>query len=198
MKYEEFIKVFSEKYNLDFASAVFKVLQFEGGISDDAEDKGGFTKYGISERFFKSNIEKLRSLGIVKQSESVADLSLSQVVDIYYHMFWKLIKCDEYDLAFVKGYMFDMAVNMGVGGSAMLLQQALNNVGNAGLKVDGAIGAKTLLAYNRLNDTEKTELKLELIKLRVEKYVRIGLNESRFLYGWVKRAFGWNGWFVDK
>ena len=93
---------------MNFDKIVEKTLQWEGGLSDHPLDKGGKTKFGISQRAYpKLNIEKL---------------TLAQAKAIY--------KRDYFDPLGLEGVsdriawkVFDIAVNQGIGTA---LRYALN------------------------------------------------------------------------
>ena len=177
-------------YDMNFLDAVYRVLMLEGGISDDKDDKGGYTKFGISRAFFKINKRKMIEEGIVKESDDVKNLTIEQAVAIYYRFFWMPLKCERLENKFVKSYLFDSGVNMGIGVAVMLLQKAINRVSDSAIVVDGIIGSVTIYEANKLGG----KLNLEFVRERVNRYVYISKkrNKVKFLRGWVSRAFAWN------
>lgn len=75
------------------------LMKLEGYISDDKNDIGGYTKYGISQKYHPY--------------VNVPQLTLEQAKKIYLDEYWILAECDEL------GYPFDMclfiqSVNLGV------------------------------------------------------------------------------------
>ena len=84
--------------NSDFEKALEFVLKWEGGYSNDPNDPGGETKYGISKRSYPEL--------------DISKLTLGQAKEIYYQNYWKKCSCDELPYPF-NIIVFDTAVNMG-------------------------------------------------------------------------------------
>lgn len=120
-------------------------LGFEGGFSDDPDDRGGATNFGITSGTLKVAFNR----GLVRHCD-VRRLTPDEVRTIYRVMFWDPVGGDDLPqpLDFI---MFDASVNHGVGGASKLLQEALNAllVGTP-LAVDGAIGPKSRAALRDL------------------------------------------------
>ena len=86
----------------NFEIAVQKVIRREGGakFTDIAEDKGGATKYGISQRAFPN--EDIRNLTEVRAKE------------LYRLNYWNKAQGDKISSQAVAESVFDACVNMGV------------------------------------------------------------------------------------
>ena len=82
----------------NFDEALKFVLKWEGGYSNDPNDPGGETKYGISKRSYPE-------LDIRK-------LTLKQAKEIYYQNYWLKSGCDKLPFPF-NIVVFDTSVNMG-------------------------------------------------------------------------------------
>ena len=82
----------------DFEKAIKFVLKWEGGYSNDPNDPGGETKYGISKRSYPEL--------------DISKLTLKQAKEIYYQNYWLKSGCDELPFPF-NIVVFDTAVNMG-------------------------------------------------------------------------------------
>ena len=109
----------------DFEEAVEWVLEEEGGETNDPEDPGGHTKYGISQR--------------AHPNVDLATLSRSDAKGIYRTDYWTPLLCSRLP----RGYAlaaFDFGVRTGVGNSAKYLQSTV------GTNPDGIVGAKTIAA----------------------------------------------------
>lgn len=102
-----------------FEKALKFVLKWEGGYSNNPNDPGGLTIYGISQRSYPNEVAKMNELW--KQGKKQEALNIAK--EIYRKNYWNKIKGDElpYPLDFVA---FDTAVNMGVGACQRLLSQA--------------------------------------------------------------------------
>lgn len=117
---------------MDFDSAFHKLLGHEGGYSNDPQDPGGETKFGISKRSYPQlNIKALT----VDESKA-----------IYKRDYWGPAGCDSVPDA-LRMDLFDMAVNSGVKAAVRCLQRA------AGETADGVLGPKTLQAIQTIPPT---------------------------------------------
>ena len=151
-----------------FGQIVDAVLKREGGLVNDADDKGGLTKFGISQRAFPD--------------EDIAKLTEVEAKQIYLEHYWKPSKAERLPESIRETY-FDMVVNMGQRRGVKILQEACNQKG-AKLDVDGRIGPKTIKGADRLE-------KDRLTAFRVLHYAKIVLKNSsqmKFYYGWYRRS----------
>lgn len=116
-----------------FDRCLAEVLRVEGGYVDDPRDRGGVTKFGITQATLGA------AIGRAASAADVAALTLAEAGAIYRRRYWEPLRCGELpaglDLA-----VFDAAVNMGPSAAARFLQQAV------GAQIDGVIGAATLAA----------------------------------------------------
>lgn len=169
-----------------FDEVLKTVLGFEGGYSNDPNDKGGETNLGVT----AGTLERAHKAGIVNHSD-VKRLTRAEAARIYHDFYWKASRCDllpePLDLL-----VFDAAVNHGVGGAGKLLQRALNTMG-AALTVDGAIGPKSWAAIVAL--LEKGEgLAVKglcgcFMMHRAVYFTDIATNnptQKKFLFGWLR------------
>ena len=158
-----------------FEKAFEEVLNYEGGYSNHEADRGGITKFGITE-------EVARAAGY---EGDMRDLSLEKAKEIYRENYWQYenvpvqvgIEC------------FDQAVNMGVFTATKHLQMAVNCFRENEIAIDGVMGPNTAAAVNEFEYTD------ELVKimniLQGERYVKIALNDPSqkvFIRGWMKRV----------
>lgn len=122
-----------------FDKALKDLLGIEGGYSDHASDRGGKTRYGITE----SVAQKRGYQG------PMHDLPLELAQRIYREDYWEVNRLDpisEWDEA-VALELFDTGVNQGARVAARYLQRALNLLNRRGstfsnLEVDGLIGPR--------------------------------------------------------
>lgn len=150
---------------LEFERAVEITLGREGVLSDDKNDKGGLTKYGISKKAYPDL--------------DIAGLTKDQAVAIYRRDYWDVNRCG--DLPWWAALMvFDTGVNHGPGRAARWLQQTL------GVVVDGKIGDKTVAAAKVFDVTTGIE---EFMTLRMLSYTEDS-SWPTFRKGWTRRAFG--------
>lgn len=157
----------------DFDVAVSKTIIHEGGarITDDPDDSGGLTKYGISQRSYP-NVD-------------IRALTEKQAKDIYKRDYWDKVKADDINSQAVAENLFDTAVNMGPRTASRLAQIALDLQ-----PVDGIIGNQSLGALNAKN--EETFI-AEYTIAKIARYAHIcnrNKSQKKYLLGWINRALG--------
>jgi len=151
-----------------FPRAVDIILRQEGVLSDDSADRGGLTKYGISQRAYPDL--------------DIRALTIDAAIALYRRDYWDRNRCGAmpWPLALT---VFDAGVNQGTAAAAMLLQRALR------VAADGAIGPVTLAAIHR---AETGELLADYLSRRARRYAalaRTDPEQRKFLRGWLKRLF---------
>ena len=113
---------------MTFDEAFDRLMQFEGGYSNDPRDPGGETRYGISKRAYPD--------------EDIAGMTIMRARELYRRDYWDRCQCDQLP-AWIAGQVFDAAVNSGVRQASIWLQRAV------GAQPDGVIGAKTVACARR-------------------------------------------------
>lgn len=119
----------------DFEQSFQHVLAREGGITNDANDPGGLTKFGISSLAFP---------GI-----DIASLTIDQARAIYREKYWKF---DGVNSQAVADKLLDMCFNLGQGTGIRLCQKALGEIEAGPIVADGIWGPHTEEAVNAAND----------------------------------------------
>lgn len=174
-----------------FDKCVDIVFRFEGGFSDYAEDRGGKTKYGITESTMLLAYQK----GIVT-CKSIYDLTLEDAKKIYRAEYWEKCRCYEMPVP-IDLCVFDASVNCGVRASGKFLQTALNiylelKGNNTMLKIDGIIGDKTINIAKYINNISDIQFVCSRINdERIAYYLDIckrNKSQMAFLSGWIKRV----------
>lgn len=132
-----------------FELAVALVLKNEGGLSENPNDPGGITNWGISFRFLKTlPNDRLKAYAIFEEvtEDTIRFLTIDQAKKIYKGEFWdqapfEKIRCQDH-----ANYIFDMAVNMGIAPAIKCLQRACWAITKRWreLKDDGILGDKTI------------------------------------------------------
>ena len=157
----------------DFSLAIVKTLAREGGakFTDDADDKGGATKYGISQSAYPQL--------------DIRNLTEHQARDIYKRDYWDRLCGDEIDSQVIAEILFDTCVNMGVRTGSRLVQIAL------GIEpVDGIIGPESLRV---INSADEHTLVANFTLAKVARYAHIcnqDRTQTKYLLGWINRALG--------
>ncbi len=157
----------------DFNQAIGKTLAHEGGakFTDDPNDRGGATKYGISQRAYPD--------------VDIRNLTEQQARDIYKRDYWDRIRGDEITSQAVAENIFDTAVNMGVRTASRLAQVALEIE-----PADGIIGSQSLKVINQADEA------LFIANFTIAKIARYAYicnrnkSQKKYLLGWLNRALG--------
>lgn len=161
---------------LSFRDGLKFVLRAEGGISDDKADIGGLTNMGITHTEYDSYRASKRL-----PLQSVKQISLAEVKDIYRHNYWLESGCSDTPRRIAIS-CFDFQVNSGRGFST--LQQVL------GVNVDGFAGHET---FNELDwwllKRKEDKLLHNYFQIRDSDYRHWGVgSQAVFLTGWLRRS----------
>lgn len=172
-----------------------ELIEREGGYVNHSADKGGPTRFGITEAVARAH----------GYGGEIAELPREEAEAIYRRLYWLRPRFDEVaDRApAVAAELFDTGANMGPAVAATFLQRALTALNRNGkdygdLVPDGRIGPETLNALDafldvRGKDRGETILLRALEALQGERYLRLAEkrpgNEA-FLYGWLANRIG--------
>lgn len=150
---------------MDFDQAFRRVIGHEGGYSNDPQDTGGETKYGISKRAYPHL--------------NIASLTMDEAKAIYKRDYWGAAGCDAVP-DILRFDLFDMAVNQGVKSAIRALQHAV------GEHEDGILGPRTLQA---IQSTPEHRMLFRFDAARLVAYTQADETRwSRFGRGWVRRV----------
>jgi lysozyme family protein len=125
-----------------FLAALAKTLGWEGGFSDSPIDRGGPTKWGITQKTY----DRWR-LKTGQVTRPVWQATEREMALIYHDFFWTPVQADKMPRA-LGAAVFDMAVHSGEGDAVLALQRA---AGFKGRDVDGKLGPKTLAAAQHVS-----------------------------------------------
>ena len=148
---------------MTFETAIAFVLSEEGGYSNDPNDPGGETNFGISKRSHP-NVD-------------IKNMTQDEAESIYKYLYWDACRCeslpDKLALA-----VFDSAVNQGVSAAIKMLQASIGAI------QDGVIGPNTI---ERANATDENSIMARFLTERVLRYTALS---SFFSYGrgWISRT----------
>ena len=162
---------------MDIFERIFDyLLKVEGGYSNNKNDKGGKTKYGITE-------ENARDFGY---KGDMQDLTKDFAKNIYLKKYYLGNKLDKVVNDKVALSVCDFIVNGGAWG-AKKAQAALNELG-FDLRVDGILGEKSLAALNEVDENKFLEKYHDLQR----RYYRVlsanKPSQKKFLTGWLNRV----------
>ncbi len=193
--------------SFDIAYAPLK--DFEGGFDNDPDDRGGETYAGIARNFFPrwqgwKIIDQIKKSNAGKKAISAAckkDHLLQDYVRGWYKTNWfDALGIGELPQA-LANEIFEQGVNMGKAGSGKKVQiicNAYNYLSGAkklfvDLKVDGAIGPKTLAALKIIltNKANAESLVHALNCMQGAHYLELAakkFSQRKYVAGWMKRT----------
>lgn len=183
---------------MDAFDCSFKnTLGLEGEYSDVPEDRGGRTKFGVTEKTFLHALDR----GIISGTADIRDLTVAQAKAIYKTLVWLPLRLHEIADWCIVGEIFDTAVNMGPGRAALIAQLALKYLGET-LTVDGILGSETIglvnkwcakdpralmVALNGFQFIQYVDLADEELVREILKRVKSDSTQFKFTRGWTKR-----------
>lgn len=172
-----------------------EVIHREGGYVNHPADRGGPTRWGITETVARTH----------GYTGDMRSLPREGAVAIYRRIYWLAPRFDAVaerapDLA---EELFDTGINMGIGVAAGFLQRSLNALNRNGadygdLEVDQKIGGATLKALTAfLGKRGRKNGEAVLIKaveaLQGARYLEIAesrQSQEAFVYGWLANRIG--------
>jgi lysozyme family protein len=152
----------------DFKQAVQKTLIHEGGYVNNPHDKGGPTKYGITQADMP---------GV-----DISGITPDQAVEYYGEHYWKPLYSQIND-QLVGEKLFDMGVLFGVKTAVKLLQITIQN--DIAIVSDGIFGQGTLDAVNQEQDL-LPRYRQTLLQ-HVVSIVNANPGDGVFVNGWINR-----------
>jgi lysozyme family protein len=179
---------------MDVDNLIDEVIGREGGYSNHPADRGGATRWGVTEKVARAH----------GYAGDMRSFPRDEAVAIYRRIYWIRPGFDrvaEHALR-IAAELFDTGVNMGPGTAAGFLQRALNALNRGAtdypdIVVDRKIGPRTLAALRGFLSRRGERGEAVLLKateaLQGERYMRLAEqrpgNEA-FLYGWLANRLG--------
>ncbi len=160
----------------EFKPAIDYVIGNEGDFSNDGDDHGGATRFGITMETLSRWEQRTVSV------EEVRKLSREEAEEIYLKWWWFPLGCDKVADQRIATAILDVGVNDGAPTSTRFAQQA------AGVKVDGHIGDNTEKAINAI---DFRVFLAHFIPLVQNHYWGICLRDhtqEKFFQGWLTRS----------
>lgn len=181
-------------YSERIKQAIDHVIQVEGGYADNADDPGGPTMYGITQRVARRH----------GYQGPMRELPRSVAREIYLGSYVRDPRFDQVgDLSWpVAEELVDTGVNMGVADAGRFLQRSLNAFNRdeafySDMTVDGIVGEKTLAALEAYLDKRGDEGETILVRaldcLQGAEYIALTESNDRyetFVYGWLRTRVG--------
>ncbi len=137
-----------------------------GGYTNDPDDAGGETKWGISKR--------------ANPDLDIKNLTREEAEKRYFEKYWKPLNLENIENINIALQIFDFAVNAGINKAVKTAQRLV------GVNVDGVIGPNTVAAINKMNNTFLNRYKYA----RKEYYlylVKVKPSNNKYLNGWLNR-----------
>jgi len=148
---------------MTFDQAFDLVIGHEGGYTNNPNDPGGETKFGISKRAYPQL--------------DIKNLTLEQAKEIYQTDYWNKALCPSFPDP-LQFQLFDTAVNSGPRQAIVLLQRAL------GVADDGVAGPMTFDAISKISSIAELSVRFLAARLRF----MTGLSGwEHFGKGWARR-----------
>ena len=179
---------------MDINDLIDDVIGREGGYGNHPADRGGATRWGVSEAVARAHGWR-GDMRAFPRSEAVA---------IYRRAYWVRPGFDRVAIHAprVAAELFDTGVNMGPATAAGFLQRALNALNRGArdypdMAADGRVGDVTIAALEAFVTTRRPGGEDVLLKameaLQGERYLHLAerrpANEA-FLYGWLANRVG--------
>ena len=118
--------------NLDEALKI--LLKDEGRDTNDHNDSGGLTRFGIAQN---------------KHPDiDVKNLTLEDATKIYRKQYWEPLQCDLINDQEIANKLFDTSAPCGIEPVSKAIQQAAEKVSGHTIVIDGIIGPKTVELIN--------------------------------------------------
>lgn len=173
---------------------VDEIIDVEGGYSNNPADRGGPTKYGVTESVARAN----------GYQGPMEDMPLDVAKTVYRTKYWQQPRFDAVGeiSPVIATELLDTGINMGIAVASKFLQRALNVLNQQGklwpdLAVDGNIGPATLSsldAYLKIRGTQGAEVMMKLLNAQqAVRYMEISEAnpaQETFLYGWISNRVG--------
>lgn len=171
--------------SIAFNRSVSLTIIAEGGelFSQNAADKGGATRYGIS----------LATLSAYRNTTctpaDVKNMMRQEAEAIYFSRYWLPLRADEYGSDALAASVFDCGVLTGPANAARMLQACV------GATVDGNVGPKTLAAVKAADKLATMRTFSAAWQSYLIAIVQRDPTQSVFLIGWLRRAASMQAYF---
>ena len=169
----------------DINQMIDDILRREGGYVNNPADRGGPTKYGITQKTLSNYV------GHMVLASDVENLSEDVARDIYERNYYVAPRIDRLPVE-IQPFIFDCAVNHGPRQAVKFVQSVCNQAGyQPPLSVDGAMGPNTRRAAEWAQQ-QMGPLFLKALLEERRNFYRLIVNarpsQAVFLKGWLNRV----------
>lgn len=173
-----------------FQKALTFTLIYEGVYSNDVNDPGHETVFGISRKHWPNwegwkLVDGFKSQSVDKRLLLTSDKNLRSMVDkFYWDFFWVPCACHKMPpkIAMV---VFDTAVNQGTLTAIQIVQESI------GVASDGVVGRRTMAAIGNLNSEHENGVLTHFLTKRIMRYKNLLAANPKlweFEYNWFFRC----------
>ena len=169
----------------DFKAAHQFVAKWEGLYSNDPDDSGGETVYGVS----RVHHPDWEGWALVDAGDKGSDTLKEMSEKLYRLRYWIPLSLEQIKSQRLATAVYQGAVNCGLSQAGKWLQQALNAYGHS-LAVDGKVGNHTLHAiYEEERKGRISEVIDAFLTHQRSLYYSLAENgKGKFLKGWLNRV----------
>lgn len=170
-----------------FNIAMQTVLRHEGGLTNNKNDKGSWTKYGISLRYLILENKDINGDGKIDKND-VIHLTKTDADAIYYKDWYLKHHYNLIKEQTILTDILDMSINSGASQCHKLVTRALNQFVVGDIPVDGVLDDHTIDVLNLVEPV----VFHAAFNVEQEKFYKLIVKRnpaySVFLTGWLKRA----------
>jgi lysozyme family protein len=159
--------------HLLFEEGLDHAMQWEGVETNDPDDKGGHTKFGIAKTYHPE--------------VNINTLTFEQAKQIYWNDYWQRYFSEMNEILVLK--LFDLCINPGVSVTIRMLQGVLNDRYNYKLKIDGVLGPITAAAANSVNNQQSLYSRFIYVMSKELEERSKKRKNSKYLDGWLNRLY---------
>ncbi len=174
-----------------FDAAFERTVGLEGGYTNDPNDRGGETMYGITAAVWSAYCNE-RGMGVI----AVKDMTLAEAKAVYFYMYWTPPRLDNIHDPNIAAEIFDTAVNCGLGSAQLIAQRAVNFTCYkicAPVDIDGHMGPLTRAAINAIAAKYPKAFMVALNGYQFEHYEQVAKvhpTDAAFIKGWLANRVG--------
>lgn len=169
------------KLNDTQKSIITYILKDEGGYTNNPQDHGGPTNFGITLK----DLAEWRGQPVTAQD--VENMQLSEAQEIYYEWYLKPMSIDQIKSMAIATALADTGILYGSVTTIRLAQTVCKGFGY-GLVVDGMVGPITLKALNMVNPSLFIKNLHDQIISRIDEIISHDESQVVFKEGWTDRA----------
>ncbi len=174
-----------QESNFDYAMRIVK--EHEGGLSDNKNDPGGITNYGISLRYIKAENIDIDGDGD-SDRDDIIRLTQTKADKIYLKNWWIKYHYDRIKNKAVSTKIMDLSINAGSFRAHVLAKKALNSIYPIKISINGVLDEYAIKLINNTESFVMMDSMRNQEELFYRAIVKKNKNMQPFLKGWLNRA----------